>query len=381
MHRLRAISGRTVCFVIGAVLTACSVYDSDLLVAERPDAVTAAALDAGIVTPTARDGQADSGPVLGPDETPPNKPATNETRCGDGQVTGVEKCDTAIADGKAGACPTDCPTVVMCTPRALNGSGCQAECVLRTLVCQSGDHCCPGNCNSDNDTDCSASCGDGIVQESRGETCEPKSATPCKKSDADCDDHDACTVDKLTGSASNCNAACTNMPATANLTADGCCPDGANATTDGDCMPICGNGVREAGEDCDGGTACTADCKVNGNADRDRCLATATTACEKCGCMSCTAQELACRSNPDPDSNTKCQAVTACTQTNKCVGVDCYCTLLCTTAGPCVASIEIAAGSTDAVTIQARMMDPSNPLGRAYASDQCRSAQCASACR
>ena len=33
---------------------------------------------------------------------------------------------------------------------------------------------------------------------------------------------------------------------------DGCCAPGCNATNDSDCTPICGNGVVEAGETCDG---------------------------------------------------------------------------------------------------------------------------------
>jgi hypothetical protein len=32
---------------------------------------------------------------------------------------------------------------------------------------------------------------------------------------------------------------------------DGCCPKNANATTDADCAPVCGNGVVERGESCD----------------------------------------------------------------------------------------------------------------------------------
>jgi len=36
---------------------------------------------------------------------------TGETRCGDGMVSGVEQCDTAIARGMPGACPSECPDV------------------------------------------------------------------------------------------------------------------------------------------------------------------------------------------------------------------------------------------------------------------------------
>jgi hypothetical protein len=44
---------------------------------------------------------------------------------------------------------------------------------------------------------------------------------------------------------------------------DGCCPMGASSNDDSDCIPLCGNGMQEAGEGCDPGsaaTACPIDC-------------------------------------------------------------------------------------------------------------------------
>jgi hypothetical protein len=57
---------------------------------------------------------------------------------------------------------------------------------------------------------------------------------------------------------------------------DSCCPAGANANNDSDCSPVCGNGVRESGEVCDGDcprscddhNACTADEIVNAGCQR-----------------------------------------------------------------------------------------------------------------
>ncbi len=40
---------------------------------------------------------------------------------------------------------------------------------------------------------------------------------------------------------------------------DSCCPDGANSTNDNDCAPVCGNGVLEAGEECDDGNSAAGD--------------------------------------------------------------------------------------------------------------------------
>jgi hypothetical protein len=382
MHLFRALYGRTAWLALSTALAACSVYDSGLLVHQRPDAVTTRdSGDGDIAMPGRPSDRVDSGAVLGPDESPPGA-AGSETRCGDGQLTGIEKCDMGIAAGKPGACPTSCPPLAKCTPRVLNGTACQATCELRELICESGDNCCPGKCTTDNDSDCSPSCGDGIVQETAGETCEAKSDTPCKKSDAECDDGNACTSDKLTGSASNCNAVCTNTLLPAATEADGCCPEGANATTDGDCEPKCGNGVLERSEDCDGGSSCTADCKRTGSMDQARCLAAAKTDCEKCSCTSCTATEMACRMGDNADANTKCSAVLTCSQMNNCVDEMCYCASpLCVVAGACQNQILTAAGTTDVTMLQTLKMDLNNPLGKARSADVCRTTMCASACR
>lgn len=278
------------------------------------------------------------------------------TVCGDGEVTGDEHCDTAIAAGEPGACPSDCAALDACTTQALVGEACGARCVpmpitahepgdgccpegafatqdtdcppvcgnsvvepgetcdpasscpssctsdnaclaaqasgsraqctaacelVPVTACSDGDGCCPNDCTQASDDDCSASCGDGFVDESAGETCEPGSATPCP---ASCDDAVACTRDVLTGSAANCNAACSHPAITQIGDGDGCCPPGANANNDADCDPVCGNGVREDGERCDGdcpsacsdSQACTADALVGTGCNR-RCTFTEIT--------------------------------------------------------------------------------------------------------
>jgi hypothetical protein len=71
----------------------------------------------------------------------------------------------------------------------------------------------------------------------------------------------------MTGSAANCNVACTFVPVTICDDDDFCCPAGCDAAIDNDCSPSCGNGVVEPGETCDGncptscddGNACTID--------------------------------------------------------------------------------------------------------------------------
>src|SRR5215831_3729850 len=84
--------------------------------------------------------------------------------CGDGVKQANEKCDTAIPAGMPGACPTSCDDQNACTIDSLNGTGCQQECVHGAITaCQAGDGCCPSTCTAANDSDCMASCGNGVV--------------------------------------------------------------------------------------------------------------------------------------------------------------------------------------------------------------------------
>lgn len=135
----------------------------------------------------------------------------------------------------------------------------------------------------------------------------------------------------------------------------GCCPAGANALTDPDCAPRCGNGVVEKGEACDGGPLCGANCKLT---DEGRCLAADTTgspeACRQCRCRRCTQQTLKCIANPDPSFASHCSDMIACGQRNACGGERCYCgtSSTCTPTsanGPCkqeIASASAAAGKS-----------------------------------
>jgi len=309
-----------------------------------------------------------------------------EAHCGDGRVSGNEKCDIGISGETSGRCPTSCPDLAPCNPRALNNSGCQAECVLLQMVCMAGDGCCPGNCTEKNDSDCSSNCGDGVVQTETGETCEAGSTTPCKMSVAECDDQDACTVDKLIGSAKNCNASCMNTKITAPRGGDGCCLAGSDANSDTDCKPICGNRVREPGEDCDGSAGCNASCKLALLPDQVQCLekfGNAGDACAKCSCMNCASSYLLCRDSPDATLNTLCNDVLECSVSAECYGAACYCgdSLFCSSPnGPCRAQIEAAAGSTLSDVVNTRSSDINYASGRANAADMCRAQQCVAEC-
>lgn len=84
------------------------------------------------------------------------------TTCGDGQVDAPqETCD--------GDCPTSCapPAGAQCKAAMLVGSAaqCSAQCVMWDITsCRDNDGCCPSNCNGANDADCTAMCGNGIVE-------------------------------------------------------------------------------------------------------------------------------------------------------------------------------------------------------------------------
>ncbi|HKU44471.1 MAG TPA: hypothetical protein VJR89_40200 [Polyangiales bacterium] len=316
-----------------------------------------------------------------------NPISVDTTHCGDGRVSGEERCDIAINPGMPGACPTSCPELTMCAPRALNNSGCQAECVLLQLVCKSGDGCCPGNCTDKNDSDCSSKCGDKMVQADDGETCEPGTDTPCKSSDAECDDKDPCTVDKLIGSADNCNALCTNVRITEAKAGDGCCPSGATANVDSDCKAVCGNKMREPGEDCDGTTGCNAQCKLTLQPEQVACLekfGNKGDDCAKCSCMNCASTYLACIDGMDATANTQCSAVLTCARREDCFSTACYCgdSFLCTAPnGECRVEIETAAASMDPAVITMRAGDTSTVIGKSLAADTCRMNQCSRECR
>jgi alpha-L-arabinofuranosidase len=167
---------------------------------------------------------------------------TTATNCGNGVVDSGETCDPS------GTCPAMCDDGNACTANQQlgNAQACNVSCTYNAIViCTSGDSCCPAGCSFATDTDCSASCGNGTVDS--GETCDPPASCP-----ASCDDGVACTLDQLTGSAENCNVACSNTTITACTSGDGCCPMGCSAT-DSDCSGGMGGMGGMAGASGSGG--------------------------------------------------------------------------------------------------------------------------------
>jgi hypothetical protein len=179
--------------------------------------------------------------------------------CGNGRIDPGETCDKMIARGAPGACPpADCDDGIACTTDTRIGSDCTAECMHEEIVAAKfGDACCPAGKNDSNDGDCSAGCGNGIVEP--GETCDTyiaagapgacPTAEDCKPPPLSCER--GTLISKGT-----CSAVCLRQPVvTQSKNSDGCCPVGATSETDADCPVMCGNGIIESGERCDVGIA------------------------------------------------------------------------------------------------------------------------------
>ena len=307
--------------------------------------------------------------------------------CGDGEVDLREKCDTSIPAGQQGACPSECP-MLECTPRKLSGSMCGVECVEDVLACADGDGCCGPMCDHDSDDDCPANCGDGAVQSEQGETCEPDSDTPCITDAAECNDELPCTKDALEGSAENCNAKCSNTAITNAVNGDGCCLPESNHNVDSDCTVLCGNKVREMGEECDGSEGCDANCRLGSTLtpDQDKCmqlLAGKGDKCDECACLRCTKEALLCRASGQATRDAQCTKVLDCANEHDCVRDVCYCGApfcLPFTAGPCRTEIDQAVASEGSGDVLSQREDTRYAIGRAVATTDCNALNCADVC-
>jgi cysteine-rich repeat protein len=205
-------------------------------------------------------------------------------------VTGTEACDTAIAAGETGACPTEetCSDADPCTTHVISGGDCDVVCDFATTTTPiDDDECCPTGQDATTDNDCDAVCGNGVVEDP--EVCDTAiTGGAFGECPTACDDGDFCTLDTL-DNGGTCAAACSTTDITAIGPVDGCCPPGATPISDMDCPVSCGDGFVTAGETCDtaiaagnpgacptacnDGNVCTADSLVNGGT----CLAACTT--------------------------------------------------------------------------------------------------------
>jgi len=237
--------------------------------------------------------------------------------CGDGRVDKPsEACDSAIALGELGSCPVRCPQAVGCTAYEIvgNSESCTAACEARTIeACRNGDDCCPAGCSEQTDSDCKPICGNGRLDS--GESCDPgiKAGNP-GACEAQCETSDACVLSFPQGASTECTRRCVTKEVTACRSGDGCCPLGCGPATDGDCAPICGNGIRDDGEFCDPPSSCPTRCEDDGDSCTRTELvgeaATCSAHCvhepiETCGgeADGCCPQGCAPDSDPDCDAN------------------------------------------------------------------------------
>ena len=206
-----------------------------------------------------------------PDAAVPDAAVDAEVTCGNGVLDTGELCDFGISSG-AGSCPTGCDDTDPCTTDTLTGTAaaCDAACSNDPVTaCATGDSCCPSGCDAITDGECAAVCGDGVLEP--GEVCDFGISSGAGSCPTACDDPDPCTTDTLTGTAATCDAACSNDPVIACTAGDSCCPTGCDATSDGDCTAVCGNGVLEPGELCDTGISAGAGSCPTGCDDGDAC--------------------------------------------------------------------------------------------------------------
>lgn len=173
--------------------------------------------------------------------------------CGNGRIEPGEACDNAIAAGP-GACISEAECGNdgnACTTEQFFGTAvdCSAECTSFIIRdCVSGDGCCPGDGCAMSDSDCSLTCGNGMV-EAPLETCDGDCPVDPV---ADCpDDGDACTTPVISGMASVCSAQCTTQPVTECIDDDGCCAPDCGIDEDNDCEFVCGDGLVTGPELCD----------------------------------------------------------------------------------------------------------------------------------
>jgi cysteine-rich repeat protein len=271
----------------------------------------------------------------------------------------------------------------VCTSDVRTGSAanCNVRCNhVNITQAINGDGCCPPGANANNDNDCTAVCGNQVVES--GERCDGNCPGACN-------DNNVCTSDQLIGS--GCNRRCNFAAITAPANGDGCCPAGANANNDDSCPSMCGNGVVEPGEGCDdsngtAGDGC-ASCQIE--TSEQMCLGVVgnSEACATCSCRACTSVMVQCYASTDATKNARCRALVDCGRAEGCSGDDCYCggwdPISCALGfadGPCKSEVQAAAESTSPLTIQGRSNDTFYALGRANAVAACARTQCASPC-
>jgi cysteine-rich repeat protein len=156
---------------------------------------------------------------------------------------------------------------------------------------------------------CHLECGDGMV--TGAELCDTAIAAGSTGAcPASCDDGMDCTSDSLSGV--DCQVSCVHGDITIPAAGDGCCPPGADATTDTDCPAVCGNMLVEPGETCDtgittGAGSCPTSCDDAIACSLDAMTGSAcTAACTNTPITTPMAGDMCCPPGATPATDTDC---------------------------------------------------------------------------
>jgi hypothetical protein len=166
--------------------------------------------------------------------------------CGDGIFSVGETCDSAIAAGQVGACPTSCDDNNSCTTDTMVGSvqTCDVACDHQAITqCIAGDGCCPSGCTHDSDNDCSGACGTSLSCDDDNpctqDGCDSKNGV-CVHNTLLNHDQVSCDPDGLGTDFTNTDGVCTSDMTCLRLICRPCendqdCLDGHCVCADGTC--------------------------------------------------------------------------------------------------------------------------------------------------
>jgi len=130
---------------------------------------------------------------------------------------------------------------------ALDAAGCGAPQCQNNGDCDDGNGCTTDTCSGGVCSNTPINCDDGNAC-----TSDSCSGGVCSNNPISCDDADPCTSDSC-----DPGSGCSNVDPACGPS-DGCCPPGCDGASDPDCPSTsCGNGLCEAGEDCQ---SCLSDC-------------------------------------------------------------------------------------------------------------------------
>lgn len=191
-----------------------------------------------------------------------------DPECGNGVVEGSEVCDdgnTADNDGCSATCRSD----------ETCGNGVVDDATEET--CDDGDLLGGDGCSADCKSD--ETCGNGVVDLAKGETCDDGDLQSGDGCSANCQSNEACgnsiqdvneECDGGTAGTAECDVNCTTAfcgDGTVNGLRGEQCEDGNGSNNDGcvNCRnAICGDGfVRFGVEQCDGGPGCNGNCQFD----------------------------------------------------------------------------------------------------------------------